>query len=114
MTEKAIFHFSRNRYDRQSFFGLFLEHFEGSFTNFWSIFWLHATKIGLHNLQADKNCPPPGYDRFTDQPINRPINRYRPINRIGQYEKWPYRQDIGIGRFWSSYRHIGRPPNQVL
>ena len=29
------------------------------------------------------------------KPINRPINRYRPINRIGKSEKLQYR--IGIG-----------------
>ena len=48
-----------------------------------------------------------GYDRFTDQPINRPINRYRPINRIGKLGKSLYRIGIGSADYKGLYRLIG-------
>ena len=49
----------------------------------------------------------PVYDRFTNQPINRPINRYRPINRIGKSEKSQYRIGIGSADYKGLYRLIG-------
>ena len=41
------------------------------------------------------------------KPINRPINRYRPINRIGKSDKSQYRIGIGSADYKGLYRLIG-------
>ena len=41
------------------------------------------------------------------KPINRPINRYRPINRIGKSQKSQYRIGIGSADYKGLYRLIG-------
>ena len=62
-------------------------------------------------LQTRKLSPPYFLQQCTTdlpiKPINRPINWYRPINRIGNLEKYLYRIGIGSADYKGLYRLIG-------
>ena len=66
------------------------------------VFNLHLViiiQLGSSAMQCTTDIP--------IKPINRPINRYRPINRIGKSDKSQYRIGIGSADYKGLYRLIG-------
>ena len=59
--------------------------------------WIKPMKIFLYQCTTD----------IPIKPINQPINRYRPINRIGKSQKSQYRIGIGSADYKGLYRLIG-------